>query len=224
MPKYGFAAVALALAMAAVAGCESAAGNYALAGGIAGTALLLGQAPGNELEQVYYLGVLDPQEQVPSSVYRVTVRGQSSALSRMRFASGWVNASVIDSLEGSVKIGTTQQDGAVTVGNPTGTGNVGGEAKFSEVQTGRRLVMFGPEGFREAPKGHRLVIVMGANPDAFFGSVDKALANVTTAQVERLDAKTSNAVLDEMTKLREEQLKVSKVETLAAMEFGKETP
>ena len=38
--------------------------------------------------------------------------------------------------------------------------------------------MFGPEGFREAPKDHRLVIVMGASPEAFFGAIDRALGIV----------------------------------------------
>jgi hypothetical protein len=45
--------------------------------------------------------------------------------------------------------------------------------------------MFGPEGFREAPRDHRLVIVMGSSPQKFFSAVDSALglvASVTQGQ------------------------------------------
>ena len=52
--------------------------------------------------------------------------------------------------------------------------------KQQRMLTGRRLVMFGPEGFREAPKDHRLVVVMGSNPDAFFSAVDEALGVVAS--------------------------------------------
>src|SRR4051794_18904725 len=63
---------------------------------------LLAVTPTNEIEQIYYLGVFDPQEQVPSTIYRIRVHGQSSALSNMRFGSGWVKAALIDSLNTSV--------------------------------------------------------------------------------------------------------------------------
>jgi hypothetical protein len=38
--------------------------------------------------------------------------------------------------------------------------------------------MFGPEGFREAPRDHRLVVVMGSDPSVFFSAVDEALGSV----------------------------------------------
>ena len=51
-----------------------------------------GRAPTNEVQQIYYLGVFDPREQVPPTIYRVRVLGQAAAISRTRFASGWVPA------------------------------------------------------------------------------------------------------------------------------------
>lgn len=42
-------------------------------------------------------------------------------------------------------------------------------------------MMFGPEGFREAPPSHRLVIAMGSSPEKFFNAVDQALGNVAAA-------------------------------------------
>jgi hypothetical protein len=49
---------------------------------------------------------------------------------------------------------------------------------MASIKTGRRLIQFGPEGFREAPANHRLVIVMGSSPDKFFEAIDETLGNV----------------------------------------------
>src|SRR5262245_33562546 len=68
------------------------------AGLVAGVTVAGGRSPGQEIEQVYYLGVFDPQDQVPPSVYRVTVHGQASVLGLTKFASGWVPADIADSL------------------------------------------------------------------------------------------------------------------------------
>ena len=48
-------------------GCGSAAGNFIVGAGA--VTALGGEAANQELEQVYYLGVFDPQEQVPEAVY-----------------------------------------------------------------------------------------------------------------------------------------------------------
>ncbi len=50
-----------------------------------------------------------------------------------------------------------------------------GQDELSKLTIGRRLMQFGPEGFREVPKDHRLVIMMGANPEDFFKAMDMAL-------------------------------------------------
>jgi hypothetical protein len=162
------------LVLAALAGCQSAT-QYSYLG--AGATLYASQAPTNEIEQIYYLGAFDPQDQVPPTIYRVTVRGQSSALSQMKFASGWVQASLIDTLQSRVGFAadsdkTTIDQAAAAGESPTG------------LKIGRRLMLFGPEGFREAPRDHRLVIVMGASPDKFFASLDQSLGFI-----QKLDSK-----------------------------------
>jgi len=131
-----------------------------------------GVTPTSNLEQVYYLGVFDPQEQLPPTVYRVRVRGQGSALNFTRYASGWVRAELIDSLSTVAKFDSKELDSGVKV-TPS--------EPETKLLTGRRLVMFGPEGFREAPKDHRLVVVMGSSPEKFFQAVDQALGNVAAA-------------------------------------------
>src|ERR1051326_7095971 len=168
----GVRALLMAIGLALLgAGCQPPQSYYALgAAAVAGTTVLAGM-PGNEIEQVYYLGVYDPQDQVPPTMYRVTVRGQASGISKTRFASGWVRADLIDSLNTDLKF--DKDTGGLTVpaaaaGGPASP--VGGTS--TSVASSRRLVLFGPEGFREAPRNHRLVIVMGASPDKFFEAVD----------------------------------------------------
>jgi hypothetical protein len=85
-----------ALGLAADAGGRATpAGNATLVNG--GMAYAC-QAPTNEFEQVHYLGAFDSQEQVSPSVYRLSVRSQTSSLSFTRFASGWVPANMVDTL------------------------------------------------------------------------------------------------------------------------------
>ncbi len=159
-------------------GCASGPENRALFG--IGT-IIAGVTPSDDILQTYYLGVFDPTEQIPQTVYRVRVRGQANLLSRTHFASGWVPASLIDTLNGPdiKKIG----DGEA--GNP-----------FSSNYRNRRLVMFGPEGFREAPKDHRLVIVMGSTPQDFFSAVDSALGSVAQVQLDSDTTHLRQALLE----------------------------
>lgn len=140
-------------------------------GGV-GLIAVAGVTPSSNLEQVYYLGVFDPQEQLPPTIYRVRVRGQGSALNATRYASGWVRAELIDSLSTVAKFKNGDVDSGVEV--------TAAEPE-SKALSGRRLVLFGPEGFREAPKDHRLVVVMGSSPEKFFAAVDQALGNVAAA-------------------------------------------
>src|SRR5690349_10039840 len=92
----------LLLAVSLTTGCNSVPQNVAL-GAVIGTGVGA-IIPGHDIEQVYYLGSLDPQEQVPPALYRVRVRGQASIISWMSFGSGWVPADLIDSLGSSVEI------------------------------------------------------------------------------------------------------------------------
>src|SRR3990170_1976263 len=105
----------------------------AIVGGSVGTTLLGARSPTHEIEQIYYLGVFDPREQLPEAIYRVTVKGQASFISFTRFASGWVPAAVIDSLGGKVHLNTqTGSSDAVTITRPDAQA-------LSDLQTGRRL-------------------------------------------------------------------------------------
>lgn len=167
--------LAFALISALLAGCATPAQTAGLA--VGATTLAGAQMRSDELEQIYYLGVFDPVEQIPPSIYRITVRGQSSFLNKSRFASGWVPAPLIDSL-------SARADDA-GFGETRFTEPAGATDLPSPAFTGRKLMMFGPEGFREAPKNHRLVIVMGGDPSAYFDAVDGALADMGGVTVQR---------------------------------------
>lgn len=155
-------------------GCNALPQNIAL--GAAITTAVGAVIPGHDIEQVYYLGSFDPQDQVPPALYRVRVRGQASIISWMRFGSGWVPAELIDSLGSSVEI--NKADGKIVM---TKAGN----DQLAKLKIGRRLMQFGPEGFREVPKEHRLVIVMGSDPEKFFQAMDEALGAVSQAIVDQ---------------------------------------
>ncbi len=156
--------------------------------GATAAAILLGaQVPGNEIEQIYYIGVFDPIQQIPETVYRLRVRGQASVFSKTRFASGWVPAPLIDSLTSSVgfgdggferrieSVGPIERSKADSVEATTRAKAPPRAEEQSDLSLGRRLVMFGPEGFRTSPAGHRLVLVMGADPNIFFKGIERAL-------------------------------------------------
>ncbi|MBI3268249.1 MAG: hypothetical protein HYZ53_04450 [Planctomycetes bacterium] len=164
----------LAVLSALAAGCSTPQG-YAVGtvSGIAATTFVLGRTASNDIEQIYYLGVFDPAEQLPPSFYRVTVRGQASFISSTKFASGWAPAQLVDSL--NTRIHFDDETGSLKMSDAE-------SGKSATLQTGRRLVMFGPEGFREAPRDYRLVIVMGSNPSAYFQAVDEVLGVLAEAK------------------------------------------
>ena len=164
-------------------GCASPAGTAGLVAG--GVTVVGAQAPTHEIEQIYYLGVFDPHEQLPSTIYRLTVRGQSSFLSTTKFASGWVPAQLIDSLNTHINFDSANG------GSENLVFHQGDNSTLSSLKPGRRLVMFGPEGFREAPRDHRLVMVMGASPEKFFKAMDEALG-----QISGLSLSTKNGAID----------------------------
>jgi hypothetical protein len=191
--------LALLLATAALAACDHIpTRNASLAAGV----LVAAHVPTTQLQQVYYLGVFDPRDQIPPMIYRVRIQGQASLLNRTNFASGWVHASVLDSLSpDSSNEATSKELG--------GKGGPSSRPEDKSALSGRRLVMFGPEGFREAPKDHRLVVVMGSDPSAFFGAIDRALGVVAeatqgvngTAELSRLLLSESALMNDESKKL-----------------------
>jgi hypothetical protein len=195
-------------ALMSLAGCAglTIGQNTALVGGTAG----LGITPSNDLEQIYYLGVFDPRGQVPETIYRVRVRGQASALNKMKFASGWVHADLIDSL-GAASIGVPKDLAGVPTCAPEA-------AACKGFDTGRRLVMFGPEGFREAPRDHRLVVVMGSSPDAFFSQMDSALGTYVSVRAERDNQPMREKLMKAMLEVRADQQKINDLRVDFAME------
>ncbi len=157
-----------------LSGCKT---SEFVAGSVVGTAVIGPVTPTQEIQQIYYLGVFDPKEQLPSALYRVSVHGQAGALSNMSFGSGWVPAEFVDSL--NTKLSLDQEDASKQ--SPCGK-NCADKIEF----IGRRLMLFGPEGFREAPRDHRLVIMMGQNPSGFFQAVDQALGVYAGAKEEQM--------------------------------------
>jgi len=179
-------------------GCTTT--NDTIAAGI-GAAAFLAHSPNNEIEQIYYLGVYDPQEQVPPTVYRVRVHGQASAMSFMRFSSGWVPADVIDSLGTSVHFEKT--GGGLKIEDAEKLNNA--------LPTGRKLVLFGPEGFRPAPQNHRLVIVMGSNPEGFFKAIDESLGMISEVKVQQRNRKLQQEVFTELLQISNERQRLDEL-------------
>lgn len=188
-----FASWMMLLAVATT-GCNSLPQNIAL--GVAITTAVGAVIPGHDIEQVYYLGSFDPQEQVPPALYRVRVRGQASIISWMRFGSGWVPAELIDSLGSSVEINKADGNIAFTKADSD---------QLAKLKIGRRLVQFGPEGFREVPKNHRLVLVMGSDPEDFFAAMDEALGAVSQAKADQDRAALNRLLFEAMASVRAEK-------------------
>lgn len=190
------ASVAICIALATLmTACSTA--NVALRNRqVGGTLTALAMTPNADIEQTYYLGSFDPLDQVPPAVYRIRVRGQSSILNQTRFASSWVPASVVDALTGSV--GFKGKDG-LEVDAVNGFGDGKG------LKVGRGMVMFGPEGFREAPRDHRLVVIMGSNPEQVEQAFSSALGSIATVKFGQSGAGVEREVFDLLLKLGAEK-------------------
>ena len=211
-PRRGILLIAVVLTLSTV-GCagDPAATNAAIAGGVVAGTLVGAQSPGQEIEQVYYLGVFDPQDQLPAEVYRVTVHGQASAISGMQFGSGWVPASFIDSLNSNIAF--QKESGLLTT-------TQGEEKQMATLKTGRRLMMFGPEGFREAPKDFRLVIVMGASPQAFFQAIDTSLGLISQVQKGAVDSSITQQLIQERQNLLSQQQRLATLKAAVDVEMA----
>ncbi len=182
------------------AGCDTLEGKLAL--GTGALTALGGRTPSHEIQQTYYLGVFDPQGQVEPSVYRVRLHGQSSFLNRVQFASGWLPSIAVDSI--GTRINFDEKTGVSKVTRndykkTNGTDKAPDEAEF---ETGRRLIMFGPEGFREAPANHRLVVAMGSDPEAYFQIANEALEAVASVTQTPLDDEGSGEFKNTLLRLR----------------------
>jgi hypothetical protein len=113
----------------------------------------------------------------------------------MRFASGWAPANLVDSLNTNLSF---NEQGMVPCSDEE-------EASLSKIKTGRRLILFGPEGYREAPRNHRLVLVMSSSPQSYFSALGETLGTIADVQVKQLDSKLHREVLDSLKEVRDEQ-------------------
>lgn len=175
--------------------------NAKIAGAVVTTTIAGGRTPTHELQQTYYLGVFDPQDQIPPTIYRVRVHGQASFLSRKNFASGWVPADVVDSL--ATHMTFDKNSGGVKIEKAND--------QFAPFKTGRRLMLFGPEGFREAPANHRLVILMASSPETFFESVDQSLGILAQATQGSSDGELDKLLFQAITGTRNERMQLEDV-------------
>lgn len=191
--------------------CGSTAQNVGL-GALLGATAFGSYSPNNEIEQTYYLGVFDPQEQLPPTVYRVRVHGQASFISRTKFASGWVPANVIDSLGTNLKF--DKDSGRVSIEKDDGD--------LVALKTGRRLMLFGPEGFREAPPNHRLVIVMGSSPQEFFSAIDESLGIVAQATQGRVGPGMDRRLFEVLVAIKSERELIERLITATEKELPAE--
>jgi hypothetical protein len=186
--------------LSALPGCATTAENVALA---VGTTAVLGVTPNGGIEQTYYLGIFDPREQVKEpQFYRVRVTGQSSVLSRVTFASGWVRAELVDSLS---TLATFNSTTGKLVWDDADAGH------RSQLATGRHMILFGPEGFRPAPVDHRLVIVMGASPEKFFNAVDEALGKTALASQTTSANATDREILESLIIVRPQREQLTSI-------------
>ena len=124
-------------------------------------------------------------------------------MSFVRFGSGWVRAELIDSLNSTVGFDDVTNRPEI---------QSAAEKKLAKLKTGRRLMMFGPEGFREAPANHRLVIVMGGSPEAFFKAIDESLGVVAHARAAQRHTALSNELFRELLQVQHERERLSDLE------------
>ena len=185
-----------------------------IVGGVVTTTAIAARTPGHEIEQVYYLGAFDPQEQLPPTIYRVIVRGQASILSGTKFASGWVPSMFIDSL--NTHVGFDVNDAK----SPNAKITSDNDKYLSKGFRGRKLVLFGPEGFREAPKDQRLVLVMGASPQKFFKAIDSALGEFSAIQVSQTHGALRNELLKTLLELNSQEDRISYLEDFMREQFA----
>lgn len=195
------------------AGCTPDQVGVGVAAGVIGTTVVGARSPANDVQQVYYVGVFDPLEQLPPQMYRVRIHGQASAISAVEFASGWVPAQIADSLNAQLIVDPETK----RVKFDTGEGE-----PLAELEVGRRMIHFGPDGFRMAPKDHRLAVVMGSDPSAFFQAVNEVLGTVAMAQEAQRGGEVAADVLREQNRITGEQLAVSETKADWTVAFAQQ--
>lgn len=115
--------------------------------------------------EYYYLGIYDAQEQLPQEMYRFRLAGYGNPFTKVKFASGWLPAAMVDPIDSDLSFGSN--DGKVSYSSTAGDG------ARSTFKSFRPFYIFGPEGFRKAPQDHRLCIIMSANPEKIFQMAER---------------------------------------------------
>lgn len=168
--------------------------------------------PTNEIEQIFYIGMFDPQSQIPPTIYRIRVNGQSSVLNGMRFGSGWVKAELVDSLSSSADLIARVEN--KTVVNKDGSKQT---IRFKETKLGidtqRKMIAFGPEGFRITPDDHRLVVVMGSSPEAFFEAVDNTMGEMAKIQNTGMSQELTRLLFESLKSVKSQQSGLGSIPT-----------
>jgi len=191
-----------------ISACSNLEQNIAL--GAIGATILGAQAPSHEIEQIYYVGSFDPLGQYEPQMYRIRVHGQASFISQVNFASGWIRAELIDTLGTTLKF--EESAGGVSVKNVQDT-------ELMKIGGNRKLFQFGPEGTRKVPENHRLVIVMGSNPEGFFQAVDNALGSVAGEIASRQSAKLTRDIFEALVRVESESQRLSEIQKDVAVEL-----
>ncbi len=198
--KLGMTIFAIGLFCVFQSGCSTFQRDASI--GVGGAVAVGAYPPTSDIEQIYYLGVFDPREQIPPSVYRVRVKGQASFMSWTKFGTGWVPASLIDTIGTNMSFGN--EDGKLSITKETD--------EFGGITTGRGLMLFGPEGFRPAPRDHRLVMVMGSSPDEFFNAIDQSLGVIAEVRQEQLFSSLNKLLFEALSQVKAEKERLGDLE------------
>ncbi|MFC3122401.1 hypothetical protein [Agaribacter flavus] len=158
-------------------------------------------SPTNELEQIFYVGMFDPQEQAPQTIYRIRIHGQASFLNDVKFGSGWVKSELVDSL-------SSQNNLLDEIKSLSGDGSKVFEEELG-IDSQRKMIAFGPEGFRITPKNHRLVVVMGTSPDAFFQAVDRTMGESAKIQNTTMSAELVQLLFESLKDVNQQKKQLS---------------
>jgi hypothetical protein len=138
----------------------------------------------HRVQTTHYLSVFDPQEQVVQELYRVQITGEADAsVTNTTFATGWVDAASADLATAKVEPG----DGGII---HTSGGTSATAAALSPVAAERRFFEVGPLGVATEPQNYRFVVVMGANPEKFFNTIEGITALRRSGQAPQVPIST----------------------------------
>lgn len=80
-------------------------------------------------------------------------------------------------------------------------------------------MLFGPEGFRLAPKDHRLVLVMGASPKSYFEAIESALGTVSDAQLAQRNEALDRQLFEALVHVKNERERLAELDRDIKVDF-----